>query len=135
MSLDIQQLFHKAVSNNDVETARRMIEAGADVNHFSTEEFPPIVEAVSHQTTDMVKLLLENGANPDLASTYGVSALVVSAETENLEMVQMLLHAGADPITPRIVIILRCTPLVVGMMRKLLNCYWRPELILTLLKH
>ncbi|MBQ3143445.1 MAG: ankyrin repeat domain-containing protein [Akkermansia sp.] len=97
MSLDIQQLFHKAVSNNDVETARRMIEAGADVNYFSTEEFPPIVEAVSHQTTDMVKLLLENGANPDLASTYGVSALVVSAETENLEMMQMLLHAGADP--------------------------------------
>ena len=48
MSLDIQQSFHKAVSNNDVETARRMIEAGADVNHFSTEEFPPIVKAASH---------------------------------------------------------------------------------------
>ena len=32
MTPDIQKAFHEAVSNNDAETARRMIAAGADVN-------------------------------------------------------------------------------------------------------
>ena len=32
MPPDIQKAFHEAVKKNDVETARRMIAAGADVN-------------------------------------------------------------------------------------------------------
>ena len=32
MPPDIQKAFHEAIKKNDVETARRMIAAGADVN-------------------------------------------------------------------------------------------------------
>ena len=32
MNPDIQKAFHEAVKKNDVETARRMLAAGADVN-------------------------------------------------------------------------------------------------------
>ena len=35
-------------ADGSMDKALRAIQLGADVNHFSTEEFPPIVKAASH---------------------------------------------------------------------------------------
>lgn len=97
MNSDIQKAFHEAVKKNDVETARRMIAAGADVNLFSTNEHPPLVVATNHEDTSMLQLLLENGAQPNSCSDFKVSALVNAASDGKLDMVCLLLNAGADP--------------------------------------
>lgn len=97
MNTNVQLSFHEAVKNNDVDTARRMIAAGADVNQFSTDEHPPLVVATNHEDTSMLQLLLENGAQPNSCSDFKVSALVNAASDGKLDMVCLLLNAGADP--------------------------------------
>ena len=76
-----------AVSNNQTESAKALIELGADVN----APFGPLVS--SHNNTDLVKLFLEAGAEPNSRTTEGNTLLHLS---NNPEVAQILLDAGAS---------------------------------------
>ncbi len=99
MNPDIQKAFHEAVSNNDVETARRMITAGADVNApYDEYENRSFLDACYKGNLDLVKMLVEAGANVDLPDACGTVPLVraiVSIHDTN-EVVKYLIDCGAD---------------------------------------
>lgn len=99
MNPDIQKAFHEAVSNNDVETARRMIAAGADVNApYDEYENRSFLDACYKGNLDLVKLLVKAGADVNLPDSCGTAPLVraIVSIHDTDEVVKYLIDCGAD---------------------------------------
>lgn len=99
MPPDIQKAFHEAIKKNDVETARRMIAAGADVNApYDEYENRSFLDACYSGNLNLVKMLVEAGADVDLPDSCGtvplVRAIVSWHETD--EVVKYLIECGAN---------------------------------------
>jgi len=69
------------LDHEDVDYARRLVEAGADVEYRMTgtkpyEGFTPLIFASAKGLPDMVRMLLDHGANANAADTNGVTSLM-----------------------------------------------------------
>ncbi|NDJ63160.1 MAG: ankyrin repeat domain-containing protein [Chloroflexi bacterium] len=87
----------QAVTNNDLATARQLIEAGADVNEPDSGGNAPLITAAYQGHTDMTRLLLENGADvtavdPGMKAT----ALHAAAYAGRTEPARLLIQHGID---------------------------------------
>jgi hypothetical protein len=72
-------LIHYAVTNNQVEIARLLIDRGADIHaHYSKDGHTVLHLAVLHQDGEMTKLLLENKANPNVRDNLTYTPLHIS---------------------------------------------------------
>jgi hypothetical protein len=78
------------IVNDELETVRVLLDAGADV-HFDYEA--PLGSAVKTNDPEMVKLLLKYGAD---ASAENSQYLVWAGDQDNLEIAKILIAAGAD---------------------------------------
>ncbi len=104
MNEDIQKTFQEAVRNNDVETARRMIAAGADVNASyqvvykdnSTYTEYPIFQCLDDTRLEMLAFLLEVGADVNVQNKYGDSPLGESVSYYEPQCVKKLIENGAN---------------------------------------
>jgi ankyrin repeat protein len=104
-----------AARDGQMEAARALLDAGADVNAASAaEKTTPLVMAVSNGHYDLAKYFVEHGADPNLANIQGLTALYgvldvqwaghswfpnpVTAQerTGYLELMKILLAAHAD---------------------------------------
>ena len=85
-----------AARSGDVESARVLLAAGADVNDALPDGMTALVEAAhsGHQAVGM--LLLEKGADPD-ARGIGYTALHAAVLRGGLDLAKALLARGADP--------------------------------------
>jgi ankyrin repeat protein len=63
-----------AAHQGEVRIARRLLDAGADVNHVDHDGMTPLMWAVQGDHLAMVRLLLQRGANPALRDREGQSA-------------------------------------------------------------
>lgn len=80
-----------------LEVARWLIAAGADVNQCNKLIEPALHNAVRSRKIGLVQLLLSEGADPNLRSgSYGEVALTLAIGSQESEMSVMLLKAGAD---------------------------------------
>ncbi len=95
MNPDIQNAFHEAVSNNDVETARRMIAAGADVNAPIDGHNYSILTACCNGNYELVRLLVESGADVNVRDKYGSTPLL-ECDAYYPEIIKLLLDSGAQ---------------------------------------
>ena len=75
----------------DLDTARLILKAGADVNLGS-----PLFQAAYCNHIDVVRLLLEFRAEVDRRGRYGKTPLMAAASEGHDEVVRVLLDAGAD---------------------------------------
>ncbi len=84
-----------AAINGEVELAKLLLSAGADVNHrqggFWGET--ALMHAVFHDRPDVVRLLIAQGADVNLANKQGQSPMYYAAAKP--EMMQLLIEAGA----------------------------------------
>jgi ankyrin repeat protein len=65
-----------AARDGQIEAARALLDAGADVNAVSAaEKTTPLVMAVSNGHYDLAKYFVEHGADPNLANIQGLTAL------------------------------------------------------------
>jgi ankyrin repeat protein len=86
------------------ESARLLIEAGADVNVTDYCGFASLTYAVSNGETEIIKILLEAGADVNAVAyvtsydyeRYPYTALMHAAKMGHIEIVKLLLEAGAD---------------------------------------
>jgi len=98
-----------AISRQQVDVVRKLIELGARVNKRSNENHTPLIFTVrtlygkggySALTRDarneIARILIEHGADVNQADTYGNTALHGAVEDHNAELIRMLLAAGAD---------------------------------------
>jgi ankyrin repeat protein len=106
-----------AVREGHVEAVRRLLDAGANINHVSEgDHSSPLLMAAINGRFDLAKLLLDRGAEVKLASDAGATALYAVINTQwapkslypqptaqlqqqvtHLELMEQMLKAGADP--------------------------------------
>ena len=90
--------FSQAIMDGDVETVKRFIEEGRDVNAPAWHGSFPIQIAAYSSQFEMVKFLLENGADPNAHTGNCSVPLLYAAQYEkNIKIVKILLEYGADP--------------------------------------
>jgi ankyrin repeat protein len=92
--------LHLAAFFGEEETARTLIDAGAEVNvvaRNATIHVTPLHSAAAGSHAEIVKLLLEHGADPNAAQDGGFTPLHSAAQNDDRDSVEALLEAGADP--------------------------------------
>jgi uncharacterized protein len=90
--------LHWAATNGDVEAARPLIYAGANVRATTRlNAVTPLWLAAQSGDAVMVYLLLDNKAEADAANGSGVTPLMVAAASGNPDVVGVLMERGANP--------------------------------------
>jgi hypothetical protein len=100
-------LLHAAAFAYDIESARQLLAAGADVHAKNRRRAEPLHAAMigapgsDHWNPDaqvaMIGCLIAGGANPNAAASGGVTPLHRAVRNRCSAAVQALLSAGADP--------------------------------------
>jgi hypothetical protein len=101
-------LLHVAAAAYDVETARALVEARADVRAKNRRGAEPLHYAAdggpyawSHGAqAEIVRFLIEAGASPNAFDKSGVAPLHRAVRTRSTGAVRALLAGGADPRLP-----------------------------------
>jgi ankyrin repeat protein len=83
---------------NHPQTARLLVENGADVNvpSCNAQSITPLHSAAAGRSLEITRLLLDHGASVDAPQKGGYTALHAAVQNEQLEMVELLLVYGAD---------------------------------------
>jgi uncharacterized protein len=104
-----------AARDGQLNAARALVEAGADVNQGNIEEkTTPLVMAIINGHYDLAKMLLDHKADPNLANIWGLAALYATIDVQwapyawfpqpitaqeqitHLELMKALIAHGAD---------------------------------------
>ncbi len=101
-----------AARQGDLESARLLLDAGADVNQTTEYGWTPLLTAVHNRYYRLAAFLLERGADPNIANQGGWTPLYIATDNRNIESgdyptrrpdldhldpITLLLAAGADP--------------------------------------
>lgn len=92
--------LHLAAFFRRPETARLLVERGADVDAFARNEeirVTPLHSAVAARQEETAALLLERGADPNARQNGGFMPLHGAAQHGDEVLVELLLRHGADP--------------------------------------
>ena len=87
--------LHWVVRVDDLDTARLLIQAGANVKFADRYGVTPIYLAASNGNAGMLKLLLDSGADANTVDPTGETTLMTAAKVGDLESVRVLLDRGA----------------------------------------
>lgn len=101
-----------AAREGDVESARILIDAGANVNQVSEFGWTPLLTATQNRYYQLGKYFLESGADPNIANEGGWTPLYIATDNRNIEggdyptrrpdmdhfqYIELLLSHDADP--------------------------------------
>jgi hypothetical protein len=89
------RVLHHALRANDWQSAKRELDAGADVNALDSKSFSTMYQPASCGDVETVERLLKAGANPNQPGQI-ITVLAAAASTGNADMVRLLLKAGAE---------------------------------------
>lgn len=89
-----QPLYH-ALCADDLDIARQLLEAGADVN-ARAGEFTPLIALCKRDDPEAVQLLLDHGADTELSGERGMTALHATVLQKSVECARLLLSNGAE---------------------------------------
>ena len=85
-----------AARTTDLDQARQLITAGADVNLPEPDGTTPLLWAVYNSSPELVQLLLDAGANPDIANRLAISPLLQASRNGDAGLIRALLASGAS---------------------------------------
>ena len=89
--------LHWAVYQNDLEMARLLTEAGADIHAVTREEaLTPLLMAGGTGNAKLIEFLLDAGADAKSANSIGTTVLMEAAASGSVAAVETLLDHGAD---------------------------------------
>jgi ankyrin repeat protein len=88
--------LHHAATHGNIEIARILLKAGADIECGDSDESTPLDNAGVSRQGDMVRFLLEQGADVNRRDKNGACALSFAASAGDSAIVDQLLAAGAD---------------------------------------
>ena len=85
-----------AAWDNNVAEARRLIDAGADVNYEDETQQSAFLIAASEGYIDLLELTLRNGADVHARDSYNGTALIRAAERGHAHVVRRLLETDVE---------------------------------------
>ena len=88
-----------AIANGRIEIAKRLIQAGANINGRSRQGYTALMIAASHGQDDIVNLLLDYGADLTTVDTDGRNALQIAREADRKGCVALLLAASKAEVS------------------------------------
>ena len=99
MSPDGFTALHLAAFFGKTEVTRILLEAGARVDTYTTNDFAnqPLHAATAGRHIEVCRLLLAAGAHIDATQHGGFTPLHEAAQQGDIELVELFLSAGADP--------------------------------------
>ncbi len=101
-----------AAREGDLESARALLDAGADVNQTTQYGWTPLLTAVNNRNYAVARLLVERGADVNRANKAGWTPLYLATDNRNIEggdypvprpdldhldIIRLLLERGANP--------------------------------------
>ncbi len=101
-----------AAREGDVESAKVLLDAGADVNQITEYGWTPLLTATNNRHYKLARYLIERGANPNIANKGGWTPLYLATDNRNIEggdypvpkpdldhlqFIKVLLDHDADP--------------------------------------
>lgn len=96
---EYRSYLHIAICSGNIEVARLLIAAGANVNQEDIRHVSPLTAACSYGRKDLVELLLNNGAYAKgQIGTNALYAVCSNKSNDQLAIAQLLMNAGASPI-------------------------------------
>ena len=89
--------LHLAAAAGQLDIALLLLNAGANVNAVTPQNWTPLLEATNQGQTEMVRLLLSRGARVDAREKQNRgTSLHIAAFQGNLAICRLLLQAGAS---------------------------------------
>ena len=88
--------LHIAAVLNDVETARILLEAGAEVSPSDYQHYRPYHLAARRGNDDIIRLLLARGEDVNRRNKWGWSALHQAVRAHRISTVKVLIEHGID---------------------------------------
>jgi ankyrin repeat protein len=94
----VSRSLYAAAKSGDIEGAKRLLEANADVNaYFPGEEYGNVLQVASYMGHEaVVRLLLEKGAEVNAQGGIYGNALQAASHVGHEAVVRLLLEKGAD---------------------------------------
>ncbi len=101
-----------AAREGDIESARKLVAAGAKIDQTTEYGWTPLLTAVNNRNYRLAAMLIESGANVNLANKGAWTPLYLATDNRNieggdypvprpdmdhLELITLLLEKGADP--------------------------------------
>lgn len=86
---DLSAPLHAAICKGDVESVKKIIEYGADVNKI-IRNMTPLMLAARYNYVEIVNVLLANGAKPSIENEHGLKALDYAKYAKAVESVAIL---------------------------------------------
>ena len=101
-----------AAREGDVESARALVDAGADVNQTTEYGWTPLLTAVNNRNYELASMLIDRGAEVNIANRGGWTPLYLATDNRNIEggdypvpkpdrdhldIITRLLEKGANP--------------------------------------
>jgi ankyrin repeat protein len=74
-----------AAREGDLESARNLLDAGADVNQTTEYGWTPLLTATNNRHYKLAQFLIERGANPNIANKGGWTPLYLATDNRNIE--------------------------------------------------
>ncbi|MCD0476583.1 ankyrin repeat domain-containing protein [Flavobacterium sp. EDS] len=84
--------LNAAIRKGDIETVKKFIEYGVDVNNTS-DELTPLMTAARYNKAEIIKLLLSNGADSTIKNEKGFTALKYAELSNATDAVALLKKA------------------------------------------
>lgn len=85
-----------AAYHNQLESAKNIIDAGADINQRGSRGYTSLMLATYYNYYSMVEYLLQQGADVNEQSNDGSTALIIATCNRNIRLVKTLLKYNPD---------------------------------------
>ena len=88
-----------AAREGDADSARWMLDAGADINQLDADNTHALTIALMNKRYTFAKFLLERGANPNLADSRGRTPLYAAIDARDEDYSAMPSRKDDDPLS------------------------------------